>query len=45
MAQPINALAPKIQVSSDGLEATMTFKIPDGKSDVPKFTAAQLHGF
>ncbi|WP_458459232.1 DUF342 domain-containing protein [Pseudobutyrivibrio sp.] len=45
MAQPINALAPKIQVSSDGLEATMTFKIPDGKSDVPKFTAAQLLGF
>ena len=23
----------------------MTFKIPDGKSDVPKFTAAQLLGF
>lgn len=45
MAQPINALAPKIQVSSNGLEATMTFKIPDGKSDVPKFTAAQLLGF
>ncbi len=37
--------APKVQVSSNGLEATMTFKIPDGKNDVPKFTAAQLLGF
>lgn len=45
MATPINALAPKVQVSSNGLEATMTFKIPDGSSDVPKFTAAQLLGF
>ncbi len=45
MATPINALAPKIQVSSNGLEATMTFKIPDGTSDVPKFSAAQLLGF
>lgn len=45
MAQPISALAPKVQVSSDGLEATLTFKIPDGKNDVPKFTAAQLLGF
>ncbi len=45
MATPVNALAPKVQVSSDGLEATLTFKIPDGKSEVPKFTAAQLLGF
>ncbi|SFH79627.1 hypothetical protein SAMN04487830_108102 [Pseudobutyrivibrio sp. OR37] len=45
MATPINAFAPKIQVSSNGLEATMTFKIPDGKNEVPKFTAAQLLGF
>ena len=45
MAQPISALAPKVQVSSNGLEATLTFKIPDGKNDVPKFTAAQLLGF
>ena len=45
MAQPVSAFAPKVQVSSDGLEATMTFKIPDGKNEVPKFTAAQLLGF
>ncbi len=45
MAQPINALAPKVQVSSDGLEATLTFKIPDGKNEVPKFTVNQLLGF
>lgn len=45
MAQPISGFAPKVQVSSDGLEATMTFKIPDGKNEVPKFTAAQLLGF
>ncbi len=44
-AQSIDALAPKVQVSSDGLEATMTFKLPDGKNDVPKFTAQQLLGF
>ncbi len=43
MALP--ALAPKVQVSSNGLEATLTFKIPDGKNDVPSFTAAQLLGF
>ncbi len=45
MAQPINMNAPKVQVSSNGLEATMTFKIPDGKNEVPKFTVAQLLGF
>ena len=45
MAQPVSAFAPKVQVSSDGLEATMTFKIPDGKNEVPKYTAAQLLGF
>lgn len=45
MAEPISAFAPKVQVSSNGLEATMTFKIPDGKNEVPKFTAAQLLGF
>ena len=45
MAQPISASAPKVQVSSNGLEATLTFKIPDGKNEVPKFTAAQLLGF
>ena len=45
MAVPISAQAPKVQVSSNGLEATLTFKIPDGKNEVPKFTAAQLLGF
>ncbi len=45
MAQPNIASAPKVQVSSDGLEATMTFKIPDGKNEVPKFSTAQLLGF
>ena len=45
MAGPISAQAPKVQVSSNGLEATMTFKIPDGKNEVPSFTAAQLLGF
>ena len=43
MALP--AQAPKVQVSSNGLEATLTFKIPDGKNEVPSFTAAQLLGF
>ena len=45
MAQPVSMFAPKVQVSSDGLQATMTFKIPDGKNEVPKYTAAQLLGF
>lgn len=45
MAQANSLTAPKVQVSSDGLEATMTFKIPDGKNEVPKYTAAQLLGF
>ncbi|SDI03907.1 hypothetical protein SAMN05421493_10725 [Pseudobutyrivibrio sp. 49] len=43
MALP--AQAPKVQVSSNGLEATLTFKIPDGKNEVPSFSAAQLLGF
>ena len=43
MALP--AQAPKVQISSNGLEATLTFKIPDGKNEVPSFTAAQLLGF
>lgn len=43
--QPTSMFAPKVQVSSDGLEATMTFKIPDGKNEVPKYTAGQLLGF
>ncbi len=45
MAGPISAFAPKVKVSSNGLEATLTFKIPDGKNEVPSFTAAQLLGF
>ncbi|MBQ7470797.1 MAG: DUF342 domain-containing protein [Pseudobutyrivibrio sp.] len=45
MAEAVSAFAPKVQVSSNGLEATMTFKIPDGKNDVPKFTVQQLLGF
>lgn len=45
MAGPNPALAPKVQVSSNGLEATLTFKIPSGKNEVPRFTAAQLLGF
>ncbi len=45
MAGPLASQAPKVQVSSNGLEATLTFKIPDGKNEVPSFTAAQLLGF
>ena len=45
MAESISAQAPKVQVSSNGLEATMTFKLPDGKNEVPSYTAAQLLGF
>ena len=45
MAEAVSAFAPKVQVSSDGLQATMTFKIPDGKNDVPKFSVQQLLGF
>jgi len=45
MAQPNMMFAPKVQVSSDGLEATLTFKLPDGKNEVPKFSAQQLLGF